>query len=167
MKLRKDIFSGPDKSSPAAEESAVGCGAPAMDDLRKRRQTWLICLGYEKVLHIQPDHLQANANLAWMLACNPNPSLRNGAGAVSLALRADRLSGGQNPIIIGTLAAAYAEVGKFSEAAVTAQRALQFSAGESRSSLAANLRAQLALYQARSPFRGSSPAGLPSDILDK
>jgi tetratricopeptide (TPR) repeat protein len=122
---------------------------------------------YEKVLQLQPDNLRANASLAWILACNPDSSLRNGARAVSLALRADHLSGGQDPAIIGALAAAYAEAGKLPEAVAAAQRALQFSGEESQSPPAAALRAQLALYRAGSPFRDTSPAGLPSAFLDK
>ena len=123
---------------------------------------------YEKALQIQPDHLEANAYLAWVLASNPDSSLRDGGKAVNLALRADHLSGGRDPIIIATLGAAYAEAGRFPEAVATAQRALQqFSGDQSHSPLAATLRAQLALYQAGSPFRDASPAGLPPAAADR
>jgi Flp pilus assembly protein TadD len=111
---------------------------------------------YEKVLKVEPDSLRANANLAWILAGNPDSSLRNGARAVSLALRADHLSGGQDPFVIAALGAAYAEVGDFSKAAAAAQRALQFSGDESRAPLAAIVRGQLALYRAGSPFRDTT-----------
>jgi tetratricopeptide (TPR) repeat protein len=121
---------------------------------------------YEKVLRIQPDYLKANASLAWILASNPDSSLRNGARAVTLALRADQLAGGRNPFAIATLGAAYAEVGKFSQAVTAAQRALQFSGTELRPPLAATVRAQLALYQAGSPFRDTSRAGLPDAAMD-
>ena len=60
---------------------------------------------------------------AWMLATNPNASVRNGAEAVELAQRAVELSGGREPAILDTLAAAYAEAGRFPEAVKTAQRA--------------------------------------------
>jgi tetratricopeptide (TPR) repeat protein len=121
---------------------------------------------YEKALQIQPDSLPANASLAWILASNPDASLRDGARAVSLALRADQLSGGQNPFVAAALGAAYAEVGDFSQAVAAAQRALQIPGQESRSPLAATVREQLALYRTGSPFRDTSPAGLPAAALD-
>jgi tetratricopeptide (TPR) repeat protein len=123
---------------------------------------------YEKALQIQPDHLEANANLAWILASNQDSSLRDGVKAVNLALRADHLSGGRDPVVIAALGAAYAEVGRFPEAAATAQRALQqLSGDQSHSRLAATLRAQLALYPAGSPFRDASPAGMPPDAAGR
>jgi Flp pilus assembly protein TadD len=108
---------------------------------------------YEKALQILPHYVQAASSLAWMLATTPDASLRNGTRAVQLALLADQLSGGQDPKIIGVLAAAYAETGDFSKAAATAQRALQLAGPKSDSALAGLLRAQLALYRAGSPFR--------------
>jgi Flp pilus assembly protein TadD/Tfp pilus assembly protein PilZ len=108
---------------------------------------------YEKALHILPRYVQAASSLAWMLATTPDASLRNGARAVQLALLADHLSGGQDPKIIGVLAAAYAEAGDFSKAAATVRGALQLAGPESDSALAGILRAQLALYRAGSPFR--------------
>jgi len=122
---------------------------------------------YEKVLQIQPDCLQANANLAWILASNPDASLRDGSRAVRLALRAEQLSGGQDPFVMAALGAAYAEVGDFSQAVAAAQRALQISGEESHSPLADTVRAQLALYRAGSPFRDTSPAALPAAAVDK
>jgi cytochrome c-type biogenesis protein CcmH/NrfG len=68
-------------------------------------------------------------------------------------LLADQLSGGQDPKIIGVLAAAYAETGDFSKAAATVRHALQLAGPASDSALAGILRAQLALYRAGSPFR--------------
>jgi tetratricopeptide (TPR) repeat protein len=113
---------------------------------------------YEKTLGLRPQHLQAAASLAWMLATSPDRSTRNGARAVQLAVLADQLSGGQDPKILGILAAAYAEAGNFSEAVATVQRALQLAGGDAQSGLAGALRAQLALYRAGSPFRDTAPS---------
>jgi tetratricopeptide (TPR) repeat protein len=117
---------------------------------------------YEKALAIRPDDIQASGTLAWVLATCPDSSLRNGAMALALALRADRLSGGQDPVVLGTLAAAYAEVGNFSEAIPIVQRALSLAAAESNSALAGALQGQLALYRAGSPFREAEPSPAPS-----
>jgi tetratricopeptide (TPR) repeat protein len=108
---------------------------------------------YEKTLQILPNHAKAASSLAWMLATTPDPSLRNGARAVQLALLAGQLSGGQDPKVIGVLAAAYAETGDFSKAAATVQRALQLAGTENKPALCDTMRAQLALYRAGSPFR--------------
>jgi tetratricopeptide (TPR) repeat protein len=108
---------------------------------------------YEKTLKIIPNHAKAASSLAWMLATTPDPSLRNGARAVQLALLAGQLSGGQDPKVIGVLAAAYAETGDFSKAAATVQRALQLAGTENKPALCDTMRAQLALYRAGSPFR--------------
>jgi tetratricopeptide (TPR) repeat protein len=111
---------------------------------------------YEQALQILPTYLQAASSLAWMLASNPDPSLRNGSKAVQLGLLADQISGGQDPKILGVLAAAYAEKGDFSKAVATAQRALQL-AGPENSALTKVLQDQLALYHTGSPVRDIVP----------
>jgi tetratricopeptide (TPR) repeat protein len=113
---------------------------------------------YETVLQIRPDDIQAAGYLAWVLASNPDPSLRDGPRAVELALRANRLSGGQDPDILGTLAVAYADVGEFPDAIATARLALQMLDPAANSPMADALRAQIALYQSGQPFRDTGPA---------
>ena len=91
-------------------------------------------------------------NLAWVLATCPQASLRNGNKAVELAQRANQFMGDGNPVVLGTLAAAYAEAGRFPEAEETARRALQVAETQSNPALADALRSQLKLYQAGLPF---------------
>jgi tetratricopeptide (TPR) repeat protein len=62
-------------------------------------------------------------NLAWILAASSSPELRQGAEAVKLAARACELDQGRQPMFLGTLAAAYAEAGRFDEAVAAAQQA--------------------------------------------
>ena len=69
-----------------------------------------------------PDSAVLN-NLAWILAASPSSELRDGAEAVKLAARACELDHRQQPLFIGTLAAAYAEAGRFDEAVAAAQQA--------------------------------------------
>jgi len=64
-------------------------------------------------------------NLAWVLATCPDAGLRNGPEAVRLAGHACELTHYGRPLFIGTLAAAYAEAGRFPEAVTTAEKAEQ------------------------------------------
>jgi len=123
--------------------------------LRRQGRTEEAVREYEAALKSEPDSVPAENNLAWILATSPNASVRNGVKAVQLAERANRLSGGGDPIILHTLAAAYAENKQFPEAVETAQRALDLAEGDGITSLAESLRSKLALYQAGSPYHDS------------
>jgi len=112
---------------------------------------------YQKALEINPNNAAAQNNLAWMLAICPQASLRNGNQAVELAQRADQLFGGNNPLVLRTLAAAYAEAGRFPEAVETAQRALQLAEAQSNPALANDLRSMMKLFQAGVPFHLPEP----------
>src|SRR5208283_4014985 len=68
---------------------------------------------YREALRLNPNLAGALNNLAWILASNPDDELRNGAEAVRLAERACELTHYGQPVFIGTLAAAYAEAGRF------------------------------------------------------
>ena len=107
---------------------------------------------YQKALQIKPDNAEVQNNLALVLATCPQASLRNGNKAVELAQRANQLTGDGNPTVLGTLAAAYAEAGRFPEAVETAQRALQLAETQSNTALANAIRSQMELYQAGTPF---------------
>jgi protein O-mannosyl-transferase len=107
---------------------------------------------YRQALQLKPDYVEAQNNLAWLLATGPEASLRDGHKAVELARQANTLTGGENPIILRTLAAALAEAGRFSEAAETAQRALHLAGAQANTRLAGQLQSEMKLYQAGSPF---------------
>ena len=79
--------------------------------------------GYTEVLRSEPDLPIALNNLAWLRAAHSQAQFRDGAEAVRLAERACRLTAYQQPMLIGTLAAAYAEAGRFEEATATAEKA--------------------------------------------
>jgi tetratricopeptide (TPR) repeat protein len=90
---------------------------------------------------------------AWVLATSPAPSVRNGREALELAQRAVQSSGGRDPVVLETLSAAYAELGRFREAVQTARGALDLAAQQNRQPLAGDLKAKIALYKAKTPFR--------------
>jgi Flp pilus assembly protein TadD len=111
---------------------------------------------YQAAIEAQPANPYYLNNLAWVLATSPQAAVRNGARAVELAQEAERLSGGKNPSILGTLAAAYAEAGRLAQAVATAQRALELATAQTNIAELNPLRAQSELYRAGSPFRDTS-----------
>jgi tetratricopeptide (TPR) repeat protein len=108
---------------------------------------------WRRVLAAAPDHVAVLEQIARLLATSPEPSLRNGAEAVALAERAAELTGGRQPQILDTLAAAYAEAGRFAEALETARRALALAEASGNAALAGTLQTRLALYASGKPLR--------------
>ena len=109
---------------------------------------------YEKALETAPDNIMAMNNLAWLLATCTKDNLRNGPKAVELAERLCSITDYQSPTYLNTLAAAYAEVGRFEEAVETATKALALT--KLQNAPAAQIKqSQLYLeqYKAGRPFR--------------
>lgn len=94
-------------------------------------------------------------NFAWLLATNPDPTLRDGALAVQLAERACEMM--DNPAAyLDTLAAAYAEVGRFDDAIRTAERARTKALETGHHALARATAHELEFYRAGKPFRAAT-----------
>jgi tetratricopeptide (TPR) repeat protein len=91
-------------------------------------------------------------NLAWGLATSPNATLRSGGLAVSLAERAGELTQNQVTVMLGTLAAAYAEAGRFDEAVATAQKAIALATERGETQLLQRNAELLKLYQNHQPY---------------
>ncbi len=112
---------------------------------------------WEISLQLNSDDGNALNNLAWVLATYPADAIRGGKRAVELAVKATTLPGGEVPIVLRTLAAAYAESGDFSKAIDTVQHAIDLATAQNNTSLLAALRHEIELYQARTPYRESPP----------
>jgi protein O-mannosyl-transferase len=108
---------------------------------------------YRNALRLSPDYPEVLNNLAWILATDPNPALRNGDEAVEFAGRACDLTRYRAPVFVGTLAAAYAETGRFAEAVKTAERACRLAEESGQTELAARNLELLERYRQQSPFR--------------
>ncbi len=117
-----------------------------------REELLKVLAGRRESLRSHPDDIVLLNETAWVLATNPNASIRNGAEAVELAQRAVQLSDGREPAVLGTLAAAYAEAGRFSEAVQAARTALQLAAEQNKQPLAESIKAKIALYEAQTPY---------------
>ena len=108
---------------------------------------------YSEALDLSPYYSDASNNLAWILATNEDPKVRNGLKAVRLAEMACKVNGNHDPILLDTLAAAYAEAGRFKEARQTARQAFKLSLETGYESLAKDIKHRLELYQSNRPYR--------------
>jgi protein O-mannosyl-transferase len=110
----------------------------------------------EQALALQPDSVQTLHTLAWTLATHPDATVRNGARAIALAETACRQTGYQSPVLLDTLAAAYAEVGRFAEAIAAAQRAVEYAHRGQKGELATHIQDRMHLYQSGTPYHAHS-----------
>jgi len=103
-------------------------------------------------LATKPDMPEALSNLAWLLATTGEGSLRDGAEAVRLAEQACRLTDYKQARMVGALAAAYAEAGRFSEAVTTVQKAIELARAAGDVQFAGINEQLLRLYQSGRPY---------------
>jgi len=118
---------------------------------------------YRKALELKPDYADAYNNIAWIRATHPDPKFRDGLEAVTLAQQALELSS-SNANSMDTLAAAYAEAGRFAEAVQTAGNALNLATQQNQHALAESIQAKIRLYTAGKPFRESPNASAKTSI---
>jgi protein O-mannosyl-transferase len=107
---------------------------------------------YRLVMRLQPTWSVANA-IAWILATDPDNRLRNGTEALSLAEKACRETREIDPGALDTLAAAYAEVARFSDAIHTAQKAIEAAQAAGEITMVQEFQTHLQAYQAGRPYR--------------
>ena len=93
--------------------------------------------------------------------CARSLSVRNGAEAVELAQWAVELSHGHEPIPLNTLAAAYAQAGRFAEATETARKALDLATRQKDQAFADSIKSKIALYEAHTAYVETTPAFPP------
>ena len=106
----------------------------------------------ETVLADNPMDGEAKKSLAWILSTCPDERLRDGQRAVRLAESASRSTEKNDPTVEATLAAAYAEAGRFPEAVETAENARQVASASHAASLPLIDR-ELSLFRSGLPFR--------------
>jgi Flp pilus assembly protein TadD len=123
---------------------------------------------YRAALRLNPDAPEALNNLAWILATDPDAANRDGADAVRLAQRACDLTHFEEPLFVGTLAAAEAEAGRFDEAAEMGQKAYQLFLASGNKDMAETNKTLLELYRSQRPYheeprRGGSKVSLDGE----
>jgi tetratricopeptide (TPR) repeat protein len=124
----------------------------ALAHLKKTREAMS---EYAGALLIQPDFPDALDGLAWILSTDANPDFRNGPEAVKMSERACELTGRNDPVKLKTLAAAYAETGRFADAMNTLQTAKDLAAKANRPELVNQCSHMLEHFQKSEPWRGS------------
>jgi tetratricopeptide (TPR) repeat protein len=102
---------------------------------------------------LDPSSTAIKNDLAWMLATAPESSLRNGPRSLELAVRAENENPGPSPMILRTLAAAFAEIGDYPKAREAAGLALKLSKASSDAALVDDLSRKIILLESEKPLR--------------
>ena len=107
----------------------------------------------QDVVSLAPDSPTILNDLAWLLATSPDPALRDGQNAVRFAEHGCALTGSKNPTLLSTLAAAYAEVGRFSDAINKGEEALSLARSAGNDDIATLSENLLTSFRANRPYR--------------
>jgi len=104
-----------------------------------------------KALETDPNDVGALNDLAWLLATCPDSCAPDPREAIRLAERAEKLTRGDNPSVLDTLAAAYAAAGNTRRAADILRKAIKLATAHD---IATDpMTARLKIYEAGKPFR--------------
>jgi hypothetical protein len=107
-------------------------------------------------LERDPDFVPALVSLALIRATSPDEALRDGPQAVELAGRACRLTHDEHAEALYALAAGYAQVGRFPEAADTAEAAIQRALAAGNRGLAETIRPLLQVCRQHASLEAES-----------
>ena len=118
-----------------------GRDAEALDELRT-------------ALRIDPNNPEILSYTAQVLAASDNPATRNGQTAFTLAAKANLLTGGTRPAVLDVMGMACAELGKFDEAQMAAQSALDLATAAKTKDLKP-IQQRLEIYKNHQPWRES------------
>jgi tetratricopeptide (TPR) repeat protein len=105
---------------------------------------------FDDAIRIDPRYAHAYNLRAWIWASCPDAKYRNGMKAIESANRACDLSGWDNPAMLDTLAAAYAETGEFDRALRWELKAIELATDWTTKG---DFSARLKLYQGGKPYR--------------
>ncbi|MEY2543898.1 MAG: protein O-mannosyl-transferase [Verrucomicrobiota bacterium] len=109
---------------------------------------------WEQSLSFDPENADAANNIAWVRATVADPDLRDGRKALELAQIALR-AGGENSIVLRTLAAAQAENGQFAEAIATCQRGEELARQDGDGAMAESLHNCAEAFRRGETLRGT------------
>ena len=94
------------------------------------------------------------------MSTSPDPKDRGHFWPICLAEQANELTGGEAPEYLDVVGAAYAEAGRFEEAAAIAEKAVKFAEKQNKKTYVRGLRQRLEMYRRREPYREQPPAAV-------
>jgi len=109
---------------------------------------------FKKAVQLAPDNYQILAYVARVLAASENPAIRDGKAALTLAAKANALTGGSQPVVLDALGIACAATGDFTNAVEVTQHALDLCNAAKMTGLEP-LEKRLELYKNHQPWRES------------
>jgi Flp pilus assembly protein TadD len=112
-----------------------------------------------EAVRLNQDFLDAYFKLAWLLATCPDVNVRNGEYAVQYALKACDLTQWKDDSMLSALAAAYAEAGRFDDAAKWQTKYLDsdYLKTNPSSDTLDKARRRLSLYEQKMPYHEAKP----------
>ena len=108
---------------------------------------------FRRAMALKPGSIAMMNNVAWVLATHPDQEVREAEEALQIAQRAANETGQTNPVVLDTLAAAYANANQYDLAVSTARLALELLTQPSQEALKKKIRERLELYEQGQPYR--------------
>jgi tetratricopeptide (TPR) repeat protein len=106
-----------------------------------------------KAEQLKPNDIESLNNMAWLFATIGDASARDANKAIVYARRACELSAYNDADNLDTLAVAYAAAGKFNDAIMTAEKALNVAKAAGQQNTAREIQNRLELYKVGKPYR--------------
>jgi tetratricopeptide (TPR) repeat protein len=106
----------------------------------------------EKALALQPSNIDYQRRLAWAIAVDQDATPEQAARAVGLANNANNATDASLPLMLDTLGAAYARLGRFDDAVRHAKLALEKAKQFDQQALITPITQRLALYELRKAY---------------
>ena len=104
-------------------------------------------------LQVDPDRVSDLNLAASLLATCPDSSIRDASQALAFADQAQKLTNGQDPGVLDTLSAAYAEAGRFHKAIEVEHQAIGLATQQNKTALTSTLQTHLTRYESNAPLR--------------
>ena len=106
-----------------------------------------------RAVQLDPNNAENLFFVASVLASDTDPKARNGPDACVYAQKAVELTHGQQPAALDVLAMAYAETGRFDDAALVEQQVIKMAEAAGQADDLVMLQKRLSCYQAHQPWR--------------
>ena len=121
--------------------------------LARQKQFEAAVTHFRAALKVKPLYSNALNDLAWILATETSPQVRNVPEALRLARRACELTHHSNALYLDTLAVALSEAGQFAEAVASTEKAVAVAKAAGQLEIAEQIEKHLPLYRDGRAYR--------------